>query len=884
MGGSVLVRRVAGWSRRAAGVVLGAGLLAGMMTTSASASSPTWRAHGSAEQVYVLGMAPGEPAQLLDSNGQVVATQSPDGQTVTTQDADSEGGLLFRDVRPGTGYRVLSAGEESGPITVHSDRAAPWDPSIYRQRIPDRGYSYLTTRDGTKLAIYVHPPTSPAGVTETLPTGQSVQVGLPNGTFVPPGPDYMPPYPTLIEYSGYGYADPAGPQSGIAALANLMGFAVVDVNMRGTGCSGGAFNFFEPLQSLDGYDVIETIARQPWVLGHKVGMLGISYGAISQLFVAATDPPALEAIAPLSTIDTTATTLYPGGILNTGFAVAWAEQRQSDAEPAGPDSGQPWAWQNIESGDATCAANQALHGEAANLMEEIDTNSHYNPSFADPLDPITFVNKIKVPVFMACQWEDEQTGGHCADLVQHFTGTKLKWFTFTNGAHIDSLDPYTYDDWYDFLELFVAHRAPLVNQVVTRAAAPLVYQAAMGVPSNDLITLPLDPVQLVPTYRGALAAFERIPEIRVLFDNGAGSSPTGQATAGNPYPAFEQYFSPAPTSGRHAEPGALVSGTTAETWYLQPGASGALGDQPPATGGVGEYTSNAGALPLTDFGSNTGGGGLWGDASQWQWNWEQDPAGTALSWLSPPLAQNTTVIGSGAVYLWVESSTSDVDLQATISEVRPDGNETFVQNGWMRASERKLSTGTDNLLEQQSTLLDPIPTFTAADAAPMPSGQFVQVAIPLYYEGHVYRAGSRIRLTISAPNGTQPVWSFSDTEPPLGTTSSVEVAMSPAMPSSLVLPVVSGVSVPTGLPPCPSLRNEPCRPYVPFSNETVSTAVSPSPTGSAASVQGVEGLPQGVEGFVPVSGSAHGQQGESSSPVAEVIEISRGVLSGLDRR
>ena len=58
---------------------------------------------------------------------------------------------------------------------------------------------------------------------------------------------------------------PAGPQNGIAILANLMGFTVVDVNMRGTGCSGGAYDFFEPLQNLDGYDVIETIARQPWV-------------------------------------------------------------------------------------------------------------------------------------------------------------------------------------------------------------------------------------------------------------------------------------------------------------------------------------------------------------------------------------------------------------------------------------------------------------------------------------------------------------------------------------------------------------------------------------------------------------------------------------------
>ncbi len=57
------------------------------------------------------------------------------------------------------------------------------------------------------------------------------------------------PYPTLIEYSGYGYANPAGPENGIAILANLMGLAVVDVNMRGTGCSGGAYDFFEPLQN-----------------------------------------------------------------------------------------------------------------------------------------------------------------------------------------------------------------------------------------------------------------------------------------------------------------------------------------------------------------------------------------------------------------------------------------------------------------------------------------------------------------------------------------------------------------------------------------------------------------------------------------------------------
>ena len=149
--------------------------------------------------------------------------------------------------------------------------------------------------------------------------------------------------------------------------------------------------------------------------------------------------------------------------------------------------------------------------------------------------------------------------------------------------------------------------------------------------------------------------------------------------------------------------------------------------------------------------------------------------------------------------------------------MRPDGNETFVQNGWLRASERALSHNSDDYLGIPSTPTDPVPTFTADDAAQMPAHKFVKVVIPLYDEGHVYRAGSRIRVTISAPNGTQPVWSFGQTQPASGT-ATVSIARSASMPSRLVLPVVAGVTAPTALPACPSLRNEPCRPYQPIAN------------------------------------------------------------------
>jgi hypothetical protein len=160
----------------------------------------------------------------------------------------------------------------------------------------------------------------------------------------------------------------------------------------------------------------------------------------------------------------------------------------------------------------------------------------------------------------------------------------------------------------------------------------------------------------------------------------------------------------------------------------------------------------------------------------------------------------------------------NIDLQATITEIRPDGKETFVQNGFMRASIRKLSTGANNLWKQPSTLLNPIPSFTAADAAPMPSGRFARIAIPLYYEGHVYRAGSRIRVIIAAPNGQLPIWSF-DQSIPAGT-ADISLATSPTLPSFLVLPVIPGLDAGAPMPPCGSLRNEPCRPYVKLVNQS----------------------------------------------------------------
>ena len=727
----------------------------------AGKAGPSFTARGSVQQVYATGLPSRARVTLVNSNG----------RTIETKRATGLGGVLFRRVKPGSGYRVRLAGGggSSGPLTVLTTRPAPPSTGVYNQQIARKGYQYLRTRDGTRLAIYVHPPedvSNAAGISAPkVPTG---------------------PTPTLIEYAGYGYANPEGPESGIAILANLMGFTVVDVNMRGTGCSGGAFDFFEPLQSLDGYDIVETISRQPWVLHHKVGMMGISYGGISQLFTAQTDPPHLAAISPLSVIDQTQTTLYPGGILNTGFAVEWAKERAYEAKPAGPNGGQAWAYKRVQEGDRTCRANQALHAEAANLLGKVRANDHYRPKVADPLSPITFVNKINVPVFMACQWTDEQTGGHCPDLVDHFTGTRRKWFTFTNGTHVDSLDPETFNRWYDFLQLFVAKQAPITHAAAVQAAGPVIYQEAMGIPG---VTMPPDPIQRQPTYAGALRMFNQQKPVRILFDSGAGGSAPGQ-----PKPAYEHSFSTLP-----------IPRVRGRSWYLAP--QGRLHSRPTKRRNANSFTWDADARPLTNFTGDTGSGGLW--TATPDYHWSQNPPGSAVSYLTRPLRRGSTAIGAGFVNVWVRSSTPNVDLQATVTEVRPDGKETFVQGGWVRGNERKLDS-------RKSTPLEPVLSLRQRDVSPLPSDRFVKVTIPLYFEGHAYRAGSRIRVIISAPNGDQPIWSFGETRP--RGKAKVSIAYSKRMPSRLTLPVVPRVGIPTGLPPCPGLRGEPCRDYAPFTN------------------------------------------------------------------
>jgi hypothetical protein len=582
----------------------------------------------------------------------------------------------------------------------------------------------------------------------------------------------------VVEYSGYDPSNPGGAQPA-SSLAQLLGYATVGVNLRGTGCSGGAFDYFEPLQSLDGYDVIETVAAQPWVAHGKVGMVGISYPGLTQLFVASTRPPHLAAITPLSVLDDTYQTLYPGGILNDGFAVGWADARQADARPEA--SG--WVRERIAEGDRTCARNQALRLQAADVHRAIERLAAGRGTEADSLAPATFVHRIDVPVFLAGAWQDEETGGHFPAMLDDFAPGVVVKATLMNGMHADSLGPDVVTRWAEFLDFFVARRVPRIDPA-TRTIASLLLSGAYG----GHIEIPPDRFDPSTPYDAALAEYEAEPSVRVLFDAGAGGP------AGAPVAAFEASYAswPPPTA-------------EARAWYFRPG--GGLATSPSQGGDTSDrFVYDPSALPRT-LGRRSGGGGI---ADAPDYDWKPLPAGKAVAYVTDPLAADTTVLGAGSVDLWLRSSARDVDVEVTVSEVRPDGNETYVQSGWLRASHRGLDP-------RASTELTPVPTYRAADARPLPAGAWSEVRVPLFPFGHLFRAGSRIRVAVQPPGGNRPAWAF-DALAPRGRTTN-EVSTSPGHASRVVLPVVPNPpTAETPLPACGSLRGQPCREYVPAAN------------------------------------------------------------------
>ncbi len=737
------------------------------------------------EIVTVVNAAPRAPLTLYDPKGQPLLTLIADelGQAhfayipdeLLTFDSNEgtipvvEGGTL----KPGKGY-VIRADEGAGEIA-----SAPFD-VLAVEDVPDvalyesqslsgvhytlggvasgesaaDGFNYLVMRDGVAL---------------------SAMVRFPDRGIWGEGP-----WPTVIEYSGYSPSHPDNPEPG-TRIATLLGFATVAVNMRGSGCSGGVFDVFNPAQHADGYDIVEIVARQPWVLHNRVGMVGLSYSGIAQLFVGSTRPPSLAALTPLSVIGDPWEQQWPGGVYNAGFTRQWLQQRDAQAAAGG----QRWTDARIAAGDTRCREHQELRRQNIDF-ESFFRQLEFSPRDAESRSLPLLVSEIEVPVFLGGAWQDEQTGATFAGMLDRFTSSPHARFTLYNGRHPDGYSPLLLGRWLEFLQLYVAREVPRLDGAI-RGLLSQALSEEFNLESVVELEGDRFPNFADDDYEGVRAAYEAEAPVRVLFENGAGVAEPG-ATAARFSASFDAWPPP------------LATGLSL---YLAP--EGALADAPSASG-ADSYLHDPEAGRSTFFGP----AGYELLPPLWDIDWTRFPAGRSVSYLTEPLPEDLVVAGPGWAELWFESEVDDVNVQVTLTEVRTDDTEVLVQSGWLRLGHRKLDAASSDTFRLRRTCAE-------ADFEPLVPGErvVVKVAIPSF--GQAFRAGSRLRLTISAPGRNHGTWEFESPNYGDATPKQI-VAYGPDTPSRVFLPVVGGVPVAPGIPPCPSLRGQPCRDYVASTN------------------------------------------------------------------
>ncbi|HEX2051827.1 MAG TPA: CocE/NonD family hydrolase [Actinomycetota bacterium] len=276
---------------------------------------------------------------------------------------------------------------------------------------------YVTLSDGTSIAINVR---MPEGYVE----GRR--------------------YPTIFEMSGYDGGSSDGTTPGNLSGEGSRGltkhyernYVTVHASVRGTGCSAGEFDLFSWRSALDGRELVEWIARQPWSNG-DVGIYGHSYGGITGFMVAATQPPHLRAVTVSGLIDDLYRGIvYPGGVANYGFPLLWTGAIRPFYDVGGG------TFPGIANGDEQCARNVATHRRTVlddpilEGLTDTDTNWYRSRSL------ITYAERIRVPIHVTGAYQDEQTGPRGPyHLFEAVDGAPARRLVMTNGVHGTQTSP-----------------------------------------------------------------------------------------------------------------------------------------------------------------------------------------------------------------------------------------------------------------------------------------------------------------------------------------------------------------------------------------------------------------------------------------------------------
>jgi putative CocE/NonD family hydrolase len=477
----------------------------------------------------------------------------------------------------------------------------------------------------------------------------------------------------------------AGITSADPALVEA-GYAVLVVDDRGTGASGGTWDSWGQRTQDDYTDVLDWLAAQPWSDG-SAGTTGGSYMGITSLLVAQADaarvragkPRVVKAVwADVPMADAYRDVTFHGGATDSGFIPLWLglvnalSALPPSTTASDPGSAAP-AWLQRLPGNAGFAANNVA---SAALGED----AAFDGPFYRLRSPGERAHELEIPVAWTGGWFDIFQRGEplLYELLKNVP-TKKFWMTptyHTSGNEIfekqgigstSEIRRKWFDRWIKGTRNGVEDLAPV-----------------------NLFTMGADRWQHLPSWPVPNTAYTRF------------------------HLAGDRALST-------AKPGAAGGDTTP----LLPASS-------PCSRLTAQWTAGTGAAGPCETDNRT---------------FES----TALTYTTPELRQDTEVTGVISANVWATLTRPDATLIAVVSDVAPDGTSTQLTAGFLQASQR----ATDDARSTKGpggVVIRPFHPYTREAARPVTPNEPSLYRVEIYPTSNVFKAGHRIRLTLSTAN------------------------------------------------------------------------------------------------------------------------------------
>jgi predicted acyl esterase len=464
------------------------------------------------------------------------------------------------------------------------------------------------------------------------------------------------------------------------------GYVKVIGSSRGTGRSGGVYQYTSIKEVEDNYDLIEWAARQPWCNG-CVGMAGIAYYAGLEPYIAALQPPHLKAIAPLFSFwDDYRYFWWTGGILANGF-LKWVNNLM----------------------------NNDIHADRSVLLDELG-EKQFREAIARALadrdisaDP-GLVDILKNPFLPG--------NASVIDILLHPT---ICPYWEERGARI-ALDKI---------------KIPAYMGVASHRPGPMYHWSQIKAPKKM--------VYVPPAYVDR-PFYQLAWELLRWFD----------------------YWLKGMDTGIMDEPAVRIFVTGADEWLNA--------DDFPVPGtkwipfNLHENRSLCEIEP-------------WPEAESASYDDAPDNRG-CLKYYSAPMVENTEVVGPASLKLYASCRGTDMNIFASLWDADPEGKETCLGRGYLKASHREL----DPKLSRPW-----LPVLKHTNPQSLTPGQVYELSIGFSLVNNLFKAGHRIVLKISsADDDPENLFQVGMYHLCSQTPNTITIYHNARYPSHLLLPITRG--------------------------------------------------------------------------------------------